>query len=214
MPLPLKTALIFLLLIVGAVLYLFAQSPSPALDVSRFNSSLTYEQNNDYASALKEMNALHDAAPDNYLVNLRLGWLEYLNSDYGKSVTHYRRAFDLSHEQKSVEALLGLRLPLAAQGDWAAVESTYRNILQLDPGSYEANLRLGQIYLNRGDYSRAKTYLDHVAHRYPADYETNLSGAWNDYSLRDFSSSRAKFETVLLISPGDTSATRGLDLLK
>ena len=213
MSLPLRTAFIGVLFAAGAAFYLFAQSPSSAPDVARFNLSLTYEQNGDYASAVNEMNALHDAAPDNYLVNLRLGWLEYLSGDYGKSVTYYRRASDLTHEQ-SVEALLGLRLPLAAQSDWAAVESTYRNILQLDPEHYEANLRLGQIYLNRADFARAKPYFDRVLRRYPADYEANLSGAWNDYSLNDIASSRAKFETVLLISPADTSAIRGLDLLK
>jgi tetratricopeptide (TPR) repeat protein len=200
-------------LVLGAAAYLFAQTAPPALDVVRFNASITDEQNKDIASALREMSVLYDAAPDNYLVNVRLGWLEYLNGAYTESVQYYRRAFDLSGQQ-SVEALLGLRLPLAAQNDWKSVESVYRQILQLDGGNYEANLRLGQIYLNRGDHSRAKPYLENVAQHYPADYEANLSSAWNDYSLNDYPRSRAEFQTVLMLSPGDTSATRGLQLLK
>ncbi len=202
-----------LCLVVSAGVFLFAQDPKSDSRMTRFHASLAFESEGNIASALKEMDTVYPESRDDYLVNLRLGWLEYLNADYTKSARYYRHACELA-QSRSVEALLGLRLPLAALNDWDAVITVYSDILALDPANYEANLRLGQIYLNRGEYALADPYFERCVLLYPSDYETNLSRAWNDYYMNNTVRSRTGFETILMISPGDTSAARGLNLLK
>jgi tetratricopeptide (TPR) repeat protein len=94
------------------------------------------------------------------------------------------------------------------------VVSVYLKILRQDPAHYTANLRLGQIYLNRGDFTSAETYLGKVLDRYPGDYEANLLSGWNDYFLGRKADARTAFEHALMASPGDTSAMRGYSMVK
>ena len=165
-----------------------------------------------YSDALKEMEAISPEAKNDYAVMLRFGWVEYLNLKYDLSEKYYRQAIMAS--PSSVEALLGLTLPLAAKQDWQEVEASYQKILGMDPANYTAHLRLGQIYLNRGDYAIAATHLSTALEAYPASYEAVLYSAWNDASLGKKDEARKLFEHALMLSPGDTSATRGLSSLK
>jgi tetratricopeptide (TPR) repeat protein len=190
-----------------------AQNPARARMLEQFHASLAQETKGDIDGALKSMTDVQAGNEGDYLLNLRLGWLNYLTGNYAESVRYYQTASHLA-DQTSVEALLGLRLPLAALKDWGAVAETYQHILQLDSGNKEANLRLGQIYLYRGEFVNAKPFLDKARTAFPADYEANLSCAWDSYYLQDFGLSRRCFETALMLSPGDTSATRGMQLVK
>jgi len=204
---------VLVLALLAAVISLHAQGGKTGSLISHFNASLAFEKQGNYAAALKEMEAIGAEGKESYAVNVRLGWLYYKNSQYDPSENYYRLGIMLSG-QKSIEAMLGLTLPLAANQDWKQVESTYQKILGIDPENYSANLRLGQIYLNQGDFARAATYLDRIAERYPTDYETVLSTAWNDFSLGKTTDARRLFERTLMLSPGDTSAQRGLSYLK
>src|SRR5258708_4644946 len=78
-----------------------------------FSKSYLYEYEIQYAKAIK---SLQDLNADSYEINLRLGWLFYLNKDYFKSETYYKRAITI--EASSVEARFGLVLPLSAVGNW------------------------------------------------------------------------------------------------
>jgi tetratricopeptide (TPR) repeat protein len=192
---------------------LHAQSGAAAQTIVQFNQSLTAEAEDRYADALKDLESLPSEAKSDYLVSLRLGWLCYLNQDYDRAVSYYQQASQ-SARGRSIEALLGLTLPLAAKSDWTRVEESYRRVLSMDPHNYTANLRLGQIELNRGDFSQAELYLKTALENYPGEYEANLSSAWNNYYLGHAADARVLFERALMLSPGDTSATRGLQLVR
>ena len=204
--------LVVLILIVAAGLVLHAQDSKTNAAITHFNASLTHEAKDEYVDALKEMEAIPADAKNDYAVLLRLGWVEYLNRKYDLSEKYYRQAVMASYT--SIEALLGLTLPLAAKQDWAEVETCYQKVLSIDPENYTAQLRLGQIYLNRGDYSGAAGHLASVLEHYPANYEAVLSSAWNDYGLGRKDEARKLFERALMLSPGDTSAQRGLSSVK
>jgi tetratricopeptide (TPR) repeat protein len=205
--------LLLIVLVLLAGLALQAQNPKPSAVISHFNSSIAAEEKSNYADALTEMEAVSEEGKDDYAVNLRLGWLYYQTKNYGQSEKYYRQALALSG-QKSVEALLGLSLPLAAKPDWKGVENVYERVLAMDPANYTANLHLGQILMNRGDFARAESLLGTALEHYPATYEVVLSSAWNSYSLGRMRDARLLFERTLMLSPGDTSAQRGLSYLK
>jgi len=205
--------LILVVIVLAAGFVVRAQSSKSSGAIAHFNSSLTAEENGKYADALKEMEAIPADARSDYAVVLRFGWVNYENQKYDAAVRYYERAATASGN-KSIEALLGLTLPLAAKQDWSQVEATYEKILAMDPANYTANLRLGQIYMNRADYSMAAEHLGKALEHYPAAYEAVLSSAWNELSLGRTNDARKLFERALMLSPGDTSATRGLSSLK
>jgi tetratricopeptide (TPR) repeat protein len=134
-----------------------------------FSKSYAFEYNSDYTKAIA---ALHDLNSDNYQVNLRLGWLYYLNKDYMKSESHYKKA--VAAEPLSLEARFGLVLPISALGNWNSVLGVYLEILKLDPNNTIANYRTASIYYNRKDYVNASNYVARVIRLYPFDYDSNL----------------------------------------
>jgi tetratricopeptide (TPR) repeat protein len=187
-----------------------ATAPDDIIQV--FNSSLTYESQDKSAEALQELEKAYPSAKSNYLVNLRMGWLHYSSQKYEFSEKYYRLALDLN--KKSIEAMLGLTLPLAAQNKWDDVVKLYEAILEIDSDQYDANLRLGQILLNRGNYAQAQKHLGNVHLHYPGDYESNLSLGWANYYLGKKERAVECFTAALMLSPQDTSALRGMNLVK
>ena len=178
-----------------------------------FHESLKHEAAQDYKKSLQALEGIYKESKDDYLMNLRLGWLSYLAKKYEESKNYYTQAFALS-KNKSVEALLGRTYPLAALDDWDGVVAMYEAALKLDPMNYTANLHLGQTYLNKANYSEAKNYLEKAYAYYPGLYDVNLSLGWTYYYLRDKQKAAALLTTALMLSPGDTLATKGLRLLK
>jgi tetratricopeptide (TPR) repeat protein len=181
--------------------------------ITVFNASLADEGNGNYTEAVNKMMKIYDKHKDNYMMNLRLGWLNYLRESYDQSKKFYRSALNISDE-KSIEAYLGLTLPLAALEEWDEVRNTYSRILKLDPENYTANLRLGQIHLNNADYKNARNYLERAFNAYPGDYELNLSLGWTYYYLGINKRAKELFTTALMLSPDDVSATQGYNLVK
>lgn len=181
--------------------------------VAVLNASILLEKKGDFSNALDTLKSIYDTYKDDYLINLRIGWLYYSLKNYDESVVYYEKAISIS-KGKSVESILGSTYPLSGLNNWESVMQKYRSVLKLDPGNYTANLRLGQIYLNSGDYKQAKQHLDKILQFYPSDYEVNLSSAWNSYYLGDQKKARDLFNEVLAVNPNDSSAFQGMDLLK
>lgn len=178
-----------------------------------FKNSIQEESIGKYAQAILTLMKIYDKYSDEYIINLRLGWLYYLNKDYDSSIKYYESALAISYN-KSIEAMLGVTLPFAARDDWDKVKDYYNIILDSDENNYTANLRLGQIDLNTENYLSAKSYLSKLIEMYPGDYETNLYLAWTYYYLGDNSTAYDLFIEVLTLNPGDESALEGLKLVQ
>ncbi len=178
-----------------------------------FKNSIQEESIGKYAQAILTLMKIFDKYSEEYIINLRLGWLHYLNKDYESSIKYYKNAIEISNN-KSIEAMLGATLPLADRGDWDEVKDYYNMILDIDENNYTANLRLGQIDLNTGNYLSAKSYLSKVIEMYPGNYETNLYLAWTYYYLGDKSTAYDLFIELLTLNPGDESALEGLKLIQ
>ena len=203
----LLTIVSIIVLLVGSV---FSQKSDTK--VESFHTSLKHETAGDYGKAIQSLLRAAEEHPDDYLLSLRLGWLQYLGGKYKESKQYYSNA--VGRNEKSVEALLGRTLPLAALGEWNAVEADYRTILRMDPMQYTANLRLGQILLSRGSYLDAKAYLERAYGQFPGSYEPNLSLGWTCYYLGERKKAGDLFTNALMLSPGDTLATKGLGLVR
>jgi tetratricopeptide (TPR) repeat protein len=181
--------------------------------ITAFAASLQDETNGNYKEAINKLTKIYENNKDHYLMNLRLGWLNYLNGSYDQSKKFYRNAVRLTSE-KTIEPFLGLTLPLAALEEWDEVRNTYTRILKIDPNFYTANLRLGQIYIENKDYANAKTHLDKAYEVYPSEFEVNLSLGWTHYYLGNKQRAKDLFITALMLNSNNDLAKQGYNLVK
>jgi tetratricopeptide (TPR) repeat protein len=187
---------------------LIAQNSNPVLDA--FASGYVSETAGNYSKAIESLKAVYDY--NSYEMNLRLGWLSYLNGSYPESLNYYQKALEL--KPIALEAKFGYVLPAAALGNWESVKTQYQEILKIDPQNTVANYRLGYIFYNSLNYSEAVKYFEKVVNLYPFDYDALLMFAWTNYQLGKLREAKVLFNKVLLNTPGDASALEGLQLIK
>jgi tetratricopeptide (TPR) repeat protein len=175
-----------------------------------FKQSYELETKGNYSDAVAQLKSVYDE--DSYAINLRLGWLYYMQGSFTESSAHYQRAVALS--PYAIEGRLGYVYPLAALGNWAAVRTQYEKILQIDPNNTTASYRLGMILYSSENYQQALKLFEKVANLYPFDYDANVMYAWTSLKLGKLREAEVLFRKVLLIRPGDSSAMEGLQLVK
>ncbi|MFZ9939696.1 MAG: tetratricopeptide repeat protein [Bacteroidia bacterium] len=173
---------------------------------SAFERSYALEKEKRYTEAMNALQTLNQ--PNEYPVNLRLGWLAHHAGQYTQAVGYYKAAQKL--QPKSTEPLWGQLLPLNAQENWIEAEKVYLSILALDPKNSSANYHLGLIYYYREDYAQAKKFLDVSLELAPFDYYSMLMSAWTRLFLGQTDEAARLFDRVLLNTPGDQSAQEGL----
>jgi tetratricopeptide (TPR) repeat protein len=175
-----------------------------------FSSSISYESSQRYSEAISALMGVYSTR--SYEINLRLGWLHYLDRNYSESISYYKRSIEIM--PVASEPLWGIINPYSAIEDWVNVERTYKSLIKLDPKNSKAHYYLGLIYYNRKNYTEAKKFFDVVLNLFPFDYGALLMSAWTNFFLGNFSDARVLFNKVLLYSPDDKSAIEGLSLIK
>jgi hypothetical protein len=109
-------------------------------------------------------------------MSLRLGWQEYLKGDNTTSLAHYRAA--LVAQPRSLEAKLGLILPLLADKQFPAAEALAREVLRENKTHYLAHLRLAIALRLQNKLRAADSALARALELYPSDtgllYERGL----------------------------------------
>ncbi|MEJ5304422.1 MAG: tetratricopeptide repeat protein [Ignavibacteria bacterium] len=204
---------IFIIVISTIILTNVVFSQQKDEKISAFNTSINEALKGNYQKATDALLNVYKNNENDYLLNLRLGYLYYLQKKYDQSINYYQKAIRLTQE-KSIEPYLGLTLPLSGQEKWNEIEKIYQKVLTLDPNNYTANLRLGQLYFNRREYSKAENFLKKVYDLYPSDYEANLYLGWTYFYLNKKSEAKSHFINTLMISENDKSALEGLKLVK
>ena len=175
-----------------------------------FADSYSYESIGKYTDAIQSLKKYYST--ESYEINVRLAWLSYMSGQYTESISYYQKSIKL--QPLSIEARLGLCYPASAVGNWEQVIQQYNEILKIAPNNYMANLRLGQIYMNRKKYSTASKYLDLLISQYPFTYDVMINTAWNYYYQGKLREAKVLFQKVLLIYANDESALLGLKSIK
>jgi tetratricopeptide (TPR) repeat protein len=175
-----------------------------------FSDSYVKEKSGKYGEAAAALKAFYD--PDSYEINLRLGWLTYLQGQFTESLGYYNKAIDLM--PYAIEPRLGVVLPASSLGNWDMVIMHYNKILAIDPNNTVTLYRLGLISYDRKDYSQAYKLFEKVVNLYPFDYQSLLMLAWTNLRLGKTREAKILFNKALLYSPEDASAKEGLGLIK
>jgi tetratricopeptide (TPR) repeat protein len=173
---------------------------------SAFKESYELEEKGDYSTAVNTLKKVYQQ--DDYPLNLRLGWLSYLNGSFIESTAYYNKAIQL--KPYAIEPRLGLAYPASAMGNWTQVKDQYYKILEIDPQNTLVNYRLGMIAYSNENYPEALKYFEKVVNLYPFDYDSLIMFAWTSLRLGKLREAEVLFKQVLLLNPGDESATEGL----
>ena len=177
-----------------------------------FQSSIAAEKIGNYQLAIEELNKIYNDFNDDYLVNLRMGWLNYLIENYDKSITYYNKSIKIC--DNCIESMLGLTYPLSALNKWDDIEDIYDRILDIDENNYTATLNLGKIKYNSSDYLNSKIYFEKIYNNFPSDIEANVYLGWIYYNLGNSSKARDYFLDAVINDPDNKSALEGLKLTK
>jgi len=178
--------------------------------IEKFSQSYNYEKEGELVKATNVLKDVYNE--ESYEINLRLGWLTYLQGKFSESIPYYEKC--LSIFPLSSEARLGLVYPAASMGNWTLVEKMYVEILNNDPSNSLVNYRMGVIYYEREEYNTALNYMEKVVNLYPFDYDGLLMLGWINFKLGKFREATVLFNKVLLNKPSDKSALEGLSYIK
>jgi tetratricopeptide (TPR) repeat protein len=175
-----------------------------------FSDSYAAEYNKKYADAVAVLMKAY--SEKGYEVNLRLGWLHYVNGNYTVSQQYYEKAVVL--KPYSVEARLGLAKPLAALESSDRLLKNYEDLLKIDPQNSTANYWSGVIHYNRKKYEAAARHFERIVNLYPFDYDGNHMLGWTYLNLGRNAEAGILFQKALLSRPGDASSLDGLSRIR
>ncbi len=199
-----------LLLAVFTSLFTCLMAQNPVTLQTAFVKSYEAEQAGNYTAAGNELKAVYKA--DNYVMNIRLGWLCYLAKQYTESITYYDKAIAL--KPYAIEARFGCVKPLSALESWDKVKANYVEILKIDPQNTVANYWLGVIYFNHKDYANAIKLFEKTVNLYPLDYDSVIMLAWSKLNSSKPADAKVLFNQALILRPNDSSALSGLKLIR
>jgi tetratricopeptide (TPR) repeat protein len=175
-----------------------------------FARSYKDEQNGNYSQGVADLKSVYQA--DDYSINARLGWLLFLSKQYTESVSYYDRAIRL--KPYAIEARFGMIKACNALESWDKVKEQYEAILKIDSQNTTSLYWLGVLLYNRKEYDLAAKNFEKIVNLYPMDYGSVIMLAWTKLYQGKKTDAKVLFDHAILLSPGDPSATDGLNLLK
>lgn len=141
-------------------------SHSVIADVDPWRESYRLENLYQYDAAI---NALNSVSSDSELALLRRGWLHYLKGSHSKAIDYYTKA--MSKNGKSLDARLGIILPLLAQQRWREAAMNANKVLEMAPWNYYAHIRLMITEQALKQWQQLEKHARAVSERYPTDAE-------------------------------------------
>jgi tetratricopeptide (TPR) repeat protein len=168
-----------------------------------YQSSYALEAANDIGGALAKARDIVRRDPDDYVGQLRVGWLLYLNKQYDDSAAVYRTAVKL--RPTAVEPKLGLMLPLMAASKNQDALTTAEAVLAIDRGNYLARSRKAYLLYQLGRYAKAEVEYRAVLEQYPSDVEMMAGLAWSLIKQGRCPQARGVFTGLLHVAPQHSS---------
>ncbi len=157
-----------------------------------------------YNDAIKALTVLYLNTPKAYFVNLKLGYLYYLNYQYANARHHYH----LAHEThpKAYAPFLGLMNVALAQKDYQQVERYGFELLKQDLNNYYGNLKLIYALIEQNKTTLAQTMLTKMLTFYPEEVAFLELQALLYLKKQHTSGAKSVYETILMLDPNHVTA--------
>jgi len=189
-----------LILFLAVILFAFSNKNIQQIYYKSYN----YEKMGDYKDAIKVLIPLYKKYPEGYTINLRLGWLFYLNKNYSNSIKHYQKASLIL--PYSIEPKLGLMRDYLALQDFKDALKEGNLILREDYYNYYGNYY--EILALKGikDYKNAVKLTNKMLGLYPTSvlFLNILGEVYYHQNKKDLA--KKVFENVLLLDPNNVIA--------
>jgi len=155
-----------LFLLVFSTMLLFGAGESSSVK-AQYLKSYDYEQMGKFSEAIKALSPLYKQYPKGYTLNLRFGWLFYLNGNYSDAQQYYKKASLI--QPTSLDAKLGLVRVYLATNSYKEAETIAYEILKVDFYNYYANLYAIKTLIAQKKYTIAQEITLKMLALYPTD---------------------------------------------
>ena len=196
-----------LLAALGAVLALSATCV-PAQEAA-WQNSYQLETAGKYSEAIAALDPVPANSPDAEFKLIRRGWLFYQPGSFNESIREYRLAIE--RNGKSLDARLGVTLPLLAQKRWREAEQNARAALELAPNNYTGLLRLTLAQEGQRDWTNMARTAESMVMFYPTDATAYVYLARANAWLNKRDEANAAYTAVLSRYPGHLEAKAYLE---
>ena len=150
------------------------------------------------------LSSLKSVTSNNELVLLRRGWLNYLKGSHNKSIDNYKKA--LSKNGKSLDARLGIILPLLAQQRWREASLNANKALKIAPWNYYAHIRLMATEQALKQWEQLQKHAESAHQHFPSDSTFIVYLARANRKLGNTTIARKWYKKLLEIVPENIEA--------
>jgi len=134
---------------------------------TQYFKSYDYEQMGKYSEAIKVLSPLYKKFPKGYTLNLRFGWLFYLDKKYNDSINYYKNASLVN--PYALNPRLGLIRVYLDTHSYKEAETVSYELLKIDYYNYYANLYVVKALIAQEKYTIATTIISKMLALYPTD---------------------------------------------
>ncbi|PCH61165.1 MAG: hypothetical protein COC04_06330 [Gammaproteobacteria bacterium] len=175
-----------------------------AISDTAWLESYTLEISGEYQKAINVITEDLETPSLREFAHMRSAWLKYLLGKHSQSIGYYKKAIKIN--PKSIDARSGLILPLIAQGRWAEVERSAKQILKLAPSNYQARVYLMAVAEKKRSWEALRGLALVVVASYPSQVDAWVYLARSEHHLgNDLRASQA-YNNVLIRYPSNLEA--------
>jgi len=189
----------FILLTLLTLSLLYGESQTKNIKEAYLNS-YNYEQMGKYSEAIKVLTPLYNKYPKGYTLNLRFGWLFFLNKKYTNAKKHYEKA-SLTNPY-ALDPRLGLIRIYLATASYSDAEQVAYELLKIDYYNYYANLYVITALNAQKKYEIATKIVQKMLALYPTD-TLFLEQLALIYKATDSPYLQKLYEDILILDPNN-----------
>ena len=189
----------FIILSVLLSCFVYANNESDSVK-TQYTKSYNYELSSHYKEALKVLTPLYEKYPKSYTLNLRFGWLFYLNKNYADAIKHYKRASLVN--TYALDPRLGLTRVYLQTGSYTKAQTVASELLKIDYYNYYANVYMTQSLNAQKKYEVSIQIIKKMLALYPTDI-TYLELLAVVYKNIDSPHLEKLYEDILVLDPNN-----------
>jgi len=159
--------MIKIVLYIFLTLSLFAKSGEFEEIKSQYFKSYDYEKVGRYSEAIKVLAPLYKKYPKGYTLNLRFGWLFFLDKKYNDAIKYYKKASLIN--TLALDPKLGLIRVYLATYSYKKAETVAYEIIKMDYYNYYANLYAIKALIAQKKHEIALSMIRKMLALYPTD---------------------------------------------
>ena len=173
---------------------------------SPWQQSYILEAKGDYKGAASTPINYVDNKESSEMAWLRQGWLYYLQGNYNDSINAYKSAW--KKNQFSLDARLGLTLPLMAQNRWKEAARYAQQVIDMTRWNYTAHVRLLACKQGLKNWRDVNKLAKKLTVRYPSETIPLVYLARARNMLGDVDGAVMAYRQVLIREPGNIEASQ------